>query len=320
MASDTHWAQTRETGSLLGMRFLLFVYRYGGRWLFRLCLLPVICFYMIFRPASYRASQDYLLKMCAAKSDFPTPRPWHSFYHLWHFADSLLDKLGVWMGRITRQDVVLHDGEIIDELLASGQGALILISHLGNFEICQALSETRPNLRLTVLHHTANAVKFNQVLSDYNRGSAVDLVQVSDLDMSIAMQLSEKISAGQFIAIAADRVAINNTQRCARLDFLGHPAPFPVGPFVLATALQAPVLTIHCIRQGGRYHIYFEYLWHGGAINRRNRQQQIDNLMQGYVQRLQHYCLQAPWQWYNFYPFWAPQLPPDSNSNRETSP
>jgi len=145
-------------------------------------------------------------------------------------------------------------------------------------------------------------------------------VQVSDLDMSVAMQLSEKISAGQFIAIAADRVAINNTERCARLDFLGHPAPFPVGPFVLATALQAPVLTIHCIRQAGRYHIYFEYLWHGGGINRRNRQQQIDNLMQGYVQRLQHYCLQAPWQWYNFYPFWAPQLPPDSNSNRETSP
>lgn len=319
MAANSHWAYTREAGSLLGMRFLLGAYRYGGRWLFRLCLLPVVCFYALFQHSSYRASQDYLHRMHTVNNAFPKPRPWHSFYHLWHFADSLLDKLGVWMGRITRQDVVLHGAEVADELLAAGQGALILISHLGNFEICQALSETRRNLRLTVLHHTRNAVKFNRILSEYNRASSVELLQISELDISVAIQLSEKISNGQFIAIAADRVAINNTERSVAVDFLGYPAPFPVGPFVLAAALQAPVLTIHCIRKEGRYHLYFEYLWQGGAVGRRDRQQHIDSLMQGYVQRLQHYCLQAPWQWYNFYPFWAPLGPAHKHSSRQAS-
>jgi len=302
------------------MRLLLAVYRYGGRWLFRGCLLPVIGFYVVFQRSSYRASRDYLDKMHGANSAFPRPRAWHSFYHLWHFGDALLDKLGVWMGRITRQDVVLHNGHIIDELLARKQGALILISHLGNFEICQALSETRPNLRLAVLHHTQNAMKFNRVLNDYNQGSEVELLQVSDIDIALAMQLSEKISTGQFLAIAADRVAVDNMNRSSTVDFLGHPAAFPTGPFVLATALQAPVLTIHCIRREGRYHIHFEYLWQGGVVARRNRDQKIQDMMKTYVQRLEHYCLKAPWQWYNFYPFWGTGQCADKNSPGDVAP
>jgi predicted LPLAT superfamily acyltransferase len=305
MTSESHWAGTRDAGSLLGMRVLVAVYRIGGVWLFRFFLAPVVCCYALLHSRARRASRDYRWRMHRFNPEFPAPRPWHFIRHLWNFAVTLLDKLRVWMGDITREDVVLHNSRIIDELLSSRQGALILISHLGNFEVCQALSESRPGLRLTSLRHTKKAEKFNRILREFNSDSQIELLQVTDLDISAAIRLNERISAGEFIAIAADRIAIDNGRTVVR-NFLGYPACFPLGPFALATALQAPVVTIHCIKVAGRYHIHFEYLWRGGAVARTERHKQQDALINIYVERLEYFCQEAPWQWYNFFPFWEP--------------
>jgi len=303
VSAPEHWAERPETATLRGMRLLVAVYRLGGVWPFRLCLAPVVLCYGLFHRGARQASADYRRRMHRANPAFPPPRPWHFFRHLWEFANALLDKLAVWMGDITRDQVMLHDSRIIDDLLERGQGALILISHLGNFEICQALSETRPGLRLTVLHHTGNAAKFNDVLSRYNRSSQIELLQVTDLDIGTAMRLSGKIADGEFVAIAADRVAIGNGRSLDR-NFLGAPARFPLGPFALAVALEAPVLTIHCIERDDHYHIHFETLWQGGAVPRKEREMRRDALADAFVARLEQHCLTAPWQWYNFFPFW----------------
>ena len=304
--SNHHWAGVRERGSLLGMQILLGAYQLGGKTLFGIFLFPVVLFYTLLHPVAQRASRQYREKMHAYNPDFPPLRPWHSFKHLWSFATTLLDKLAVWMGNITRADVVLHNGGIIDELLARGQGAVILISHLGNFEICQALSESRPGLQLTVLHHTKHAEKFNLFLNSHSRETTVNFMQVTELGFFQAISMSERLSAGHFYAISADRVAIGNSGRVRRKPFLGQPAAFPTGPFILTLALQAPVLSIQCIRQGKdqRYHIYFEVLSEGGPVPRRLRDARLDQLIDAYVANLEKYCLKAPWQWYNFYPFW----------------
>lgn len=303
MRPANHWAERPETATLRGMRLLLTVYRVGGVWPFRLCLAPVVLCYALFHHRARRASADYRRRMHRFNPTFPAPRPWHFLRHLWQFANALLDKLAVWMGDLTRDQVILHDSAIIDDLLDRKQGALILISHLGNFEICQALSETRPRLKLTVLHHTLNATKFNEVLAQYNRESQVELLQVTELDIGTAMRLNAKIAAGEFVAIAADRVAIGNGRSLER-DFLGDSAPFPLGPFALAVALEAPVLTIHSLKRDDRYHIHFETLWEGGAVPRSQRSAQREALASAFVARLEHHCLAAPWQWYNFFPFW----------------
>jgi predicted LPLAT superfamily acyltransferase len=37
---------------------------------------------------------------------------------------------------------------------------------------------------------------------------------------------------------------------------------------------------------------------------RNDREQVIAEWARRYAERLGHYCLQAPQQWFNFYPFW----------------
>ena len=315
--SDLHWSGVKEHGSLIGMRILLGAYKLGGSGLFRLFLFPVILFYSVFHSVARESSLDYRRRMHSINPQFPAPAFGHSFRHIWSFANTLLDKLAVWMGKITRDDVIVHSGELIDDLLARGQGAVMLISHLGNFEVCQALSESRPTLQLTVLHHTKHAEKFNQFLDSNSRDTRVEFMQVSELDVGKAMVLSEKISAGHFIAISADRVPIENANRAMCKNFLGHPANFPTGPFVLANTLAAPVLSIQCIKQNGVYNIYFELLRDGTKLARKDRQAATDKLLSAYVENLEHYCLKAPWQWYNFYPFWQQQNIEINQSNQD---
>ncbi len=48
----------------------------------------MICFYVLFRRDSYRASRQYLERMHRFNAAFPAPRPWHVFTHFWNFATS----------------------------------------------------------------------------------------------------------------------------------------------------------------------------------------------------------------------------------------
>lgn len=300
-----HWSNIREIGPLLGMRILITAYRIGGRPLFQLCLLPVVLFYSLAHQPSRIASREYRERMRQFMPTFPAHRPWHGFRHLWNFANTLVDKLAVWMGKITRDDVTVHGGDLIDQLLSEKRGAVLLISHLGNFEVCKALSENRPQLEMTILHHSHHALKFNQLLGQQTQHSRLELKQVTSLGVADAMVLSELLSRGRFIAISADRVPVGNPSRVLIQNFLGAPAKFPSGPFILAMSLQAPVVAVQCIKIGGCYHISFERLTDGGVVHRRERDTHLATLIAAYVVNLEQHCRRAPWQWYNFYPFWA---------------
>ncbi|CAA0091595.1 Uncharacterised protein [Zhongshania aliphaticivorans] len=305
MRNTKNWFSIKEHGSKNGISFLLTCYKFGGRWLFIIILFPVMFFYFVLRRDARHASIQYLEKMHRVDNTFPKPKLHHSFYHFWSFGLSLLDKFSVWMGNIRREDVTIHGDNYISDMINQGQGGVIFTSHLGNFEICHALSEGHNGMKLTVLHHSRHTAKFNEVLSRYSGDSQVELMQVGDLNIGTAIRLSEKITQGEFIAVASDRTPINNPKAVKIIDFLGQPAAFPTGPFSMALTLQCPILALHCIKLKGRYHIYFEPLFEGEITNRKQRSLALDTLMKKHVYRLEYFCKLAPWQWFNFYPFWA---------------
>ena len=185
------------------------------------------------------------------------------------------------------------------------QGGILLISHLGNFEICRCLSSSQNGFRLTVLLHTRHARKFNQLLEELTARHTVELLEVTKITPATAMLLNERCSRGEFIAIAGDRVAIDFPQNCFMANFLGQPAPFPKGPFTLAAILQVPLISVFCLKEQDGYHIYFDQLSETVVAPRKQREQILQQLAQRYANQLQKYCLREPLQWYNFFHFWA---------------
>jgi predicted LPLAT superfamily acyltransferase len=309
-----HWSGIGEAGSLLGMKFLLLVYRLFGRWGFRLILLPVISYFYITRQSARQASAEYLHRL---QETFPdgSMEELNSRQHFWSFGEVLLDKLLVWMGRIHREDVVFETPEVFTEVDQSTRGGVIFVSHLGNTEICSALAHQLPDIRITMLVYTQHAEKFNALMKQTNSSACINLMQVTDISPATAMVLSERVEAGEYVVIAADRTPVNGTGRTSVVDFLGAEASFPQGPFILAGLLRCPVYLLFCLKQEQRYHLYLEQFAAQISFNRRNRNEQIQGAVQAYAKRLERYCQLAPLQWFNFFPFWQSGQASDESRN-----
>ncbi len=310
--NPSHWADLSEAGGLLGMRILFACFKLGGRPLFKLVLAPVILYFFLFRRQARAASLAYLERLQRAGAvGKERSLLWLSARHFWNFGNALVDKLAVWMGQIPREQVQIQGDEIIFNLRAKKQGCLLLISHLGNFEICRCLSARHPGMRLTVLMHTKHAQKFNRLMQEKASASQLDILQVTEITPATAMLLSERIEQGEFVAIAGDRVAINNPENALIVDFFGDRAALPLGPFTLASILRTPLIALFCLREQQGFGIYFKQLSDAEPVPRRQRQAHMQQVAQAYAGQLEYHCRRQPLQWFNFFDFW--HLPPSQD-------
>ncbi|MCK5831607.1 MAG: hypothetical protein KAH20_15035 [Methylococcales bacterium] len=300
-----HWAQIEERGIVWGMHLLLKVYLIFGRTVLQLFLYPVVSYYWVINRKGRVASRQYL-KRISTYLDNPGINDGlkGSYLHFISFANTLIDKLAAWSGSLTLDDVDYHGRESIIKHVDRGQGVLILGSHLGNLEVCRVIAQLRNKVVINVLVHTKHTEKFNSLLNKYADSGKLHLIQVTSVNAATAMLLQDKIEAGEMVIIAADRTPVAGQGRTAQANFLGQPASFPQGPFVLALLLKCPVYTLFCIKEQGRQNIYFDLFSDGLSFSRKERTAAIQQCVEDFSARLQSYCLKAPLQWFNFYDFW----------------
>jgi predicted LPLAT superfamily acyltransferase len=130
------------------------------------------------------------------------------------------------------------------------------------------------------------------------------VIQVNQMGPDTAIMLKEKVDRGELIVILGDRTPINSKGRVNYVNFLGEKAPFSQGPFILASLLECPVYLLFCLKKGQRYRVYFEHFADRIKLNRKSRQQALQQVIQKFAERLEYYCLQEPFQWFNFFDFW----------------
>lgn len=315
--ASRHWAQLDEMGFVAGMRLLFWLARVLGRWPFRLVLCPVLLWYMIAKPWARAASRDYLRRLANfdAAGDIDAGVA-GVLRHFAVFGECILDKLLLWCGLFDTGAVAVRGDEPIARQIAVNRGGLIICCHLGNLELCRVMAKRQPGLKLTVLLHTKHATRFNQLLAQVNPDSQLNIMQVTELTPATAAQLQEKIDQGEFVAIAGDRIPVAPAPRVARANFLGSPAPFPVGPYVMANLFQCPVYLLFCLRRQRGWEINFELFRESIRLPRQERGAMLDQLAGAYAARLEAYCRQAPLQWFNFYDFWQVERLRDHHESR----
>lgn len=298
-AADTrHWAAINEASFVGGMRLLFWICRVFGRWPFRLALYPVLLWYVATQGRARRASSAYLARVGAPHGFTGVMR------HFGAFAESILDKMLLWGGLFDFSRVSLHGAEPLLEMIETRRGALLVCAHLGNLDLCRALSLRTPGLKVTVLVHTRHAQAFNAMLARLDPRSQLNLMQVTEMTPAMAMQLSERIERGEFVVIAGDRVPVSAAPRVAMAPFLGQQAAFPVGPYVMASVLGCPIYTMFAVRQGARHELHFECLRERVSLPRAARERVLGELAADYAARLERHARRAPLEWFNFYDFW----------------
>jgi len=299
-----HWAEIGESTFAAGIWFLYWVNRLLGRLPFRVCLYPIVTWYWATRPLARRASLDYLARVQQATGAIGgTPGMRHSLRHFIAFAETLLDKILAMSGRYRYERIRFEAVELMLAQIDSGRGAVLVTAHMGCLELCRVIAGQRRNLRLNVLVHTAHAERFNRMIRRVNPQAALNLIQVTDVTAATAVLLAQKIEAGEFVAIAGDRVPVG-FGRTTRAPFLGAPADFPVGPYVLAALLKCPLYLMACLREGDGHVVRFEQIAETVVLPRGRRDHAFAALAADYAARLQAFLRRAPYEWFNFYPFW----------------
>ncbi|MFL9931931.1 glycosyltransferase [Paraburkholderia sp. RL18-103-BIB-C] len=302
-----HWWRVAERGSHLGMALLALSCKLFGRRFTALWLHPVVAYFLLTGRAAREASADYFRHLGAAAPQGETPRPgWLSAYrHMLAFAQSGFDKLAAWSGRVDAADVTFDDRSAFEALVASGKGALVIGAHLGNLEMTRALATHGAHAKVTAVVYTEHARRFNSVLASANSDFARHLLEVGDFGPETAVLMQQRVDAGELLVIVGDRVPAHEAGRTTDAQFLGASAPFAQGPYVLAHALGCPVYLFFCLKEHDGYHLYFEPFAERIELPRRERAQHLATWAQRYAARLEHYCRKAPYQWFNFFDFWA---------------
>jgi len=309
--SSPHWARQQEVKGLWGMRLMLLVWRFLGRRAFSLLLYPVIGAYWLTATTARKASQNWITRVREqlAARQMPVPSRLTSYQHFLRFGNAMLNKIASWRGEVQfGRDVVFAAGAEEALSVSDPRGKLLLASHLGDIEACRALAQLQGSKTINALVFSDNARRFQQIMQEMAPQAGLNLMPVTDIGPETAILLKEKLDRGEWIAIVGDRIAVNPQRggewRVCWSRFMGQAAPFPQGPFILASLLRCPVALIFALRQQEKLRIHCEPFADPLLLPRAERQDALQKTIDRYAERLEHYALQSPLDWFNFFDFW----------------
>lgn len=298
--APSHWATLRERGAYWGLRFCAASYRLLGPRFCRVVIAPIVLYFLLTGTEQRRASRQFLAHALGRP-----PRFGDVYRHFAAFAGRAVDTLGAWIGAIGEESIIVETPEILAQAAGDSRGALFVVAHLGNVEVSRATLEPDSLARLTILVHTHNAANYNRMLREFSPRAATNLIQVTEIGPETAIALKQRVDRGEWVVIAGDRTPVLSQGRVSEVAFFGEPAAFSNGPWILAALLDCPVYLLFCLRDGASHRLSLEHFAERIHLPRQERKAVLTEVIARYARRLEQQARRDPFQWFNFYDFWA---------------
>ncbi len=306
------WTEQRERGSLWVLRVMRWIAVSAGRPAARVVLHPIALYFLVANGKARRASRDYLtraLKRPAKLRDV--------YRHIHHFAASILDRVYFLQDRLREFDLRSTGLDVLDAAMAQGDGVMLVGAHLGSFEALRAIGQER-GVKVAMLMFEENARLITRTLAAIAPQAQLHTIALGRAGAMLSLR--RWLDGGGIAGLLADRTLPGQAERSRsgagsqshantrQLPFLGQPARFSDGPFRLASLLRRQVVFMAGLYLGGkRYELRFVALADfrepvaAGASEAR-----ILAAMQRYVMLIEALCIESPYNWFNFFDFWAP--------------
>ena len=298
-ATAANWAAHRERSSLWVLRLMRWIALTAGRRVSRWVLHPITLYFVLFGGEATRQSRRYLNRV------LDRPARWRDVYrHVHTFAATVLDRVYFLQDRLDAFDINHSDVHLIDERINRGDGAFMVGAHFGSFEALRALGHERGR-RVAMVMYEDNARLINETLAAIAPNAQIQTIALGRLGAMLALR--NWLDGGGVAGMLADRTLPGPTLRSKThwLPFLGAPARFSDGPFRLAAMLKRPVVFIAGVYlDDNRYELRFEHLADFSAEGI-DADALIRTTLEKYVAHLEGLCRQVPYNWFNFFDFWA---------------
>lgn len=290
------WLQRKERSNMLMLRIMSWISLRLGRTVSRSVLHLIAFYFVLFSPASRRASLNYLPRALAR------PATWLDLYkHFFCFASTIHDRIYLINRRYDLFDIDIQGKDVIHPLIDANQGVLLMGAHLGSFEVMRAIGRQLPGLKVAMVMHEDNAQKINSILAAINPEASMDVIPLGHIDSML--QLQQRLDEGMLVGMLSDRTLGNEPM--AQVELLGDTASIPSGPFRMAALLRRPVVFMVGLYMGAnRYQVHFETLADFSEIPRGQREQAVNAAIARYTELLNQYTRLAPYNWFNFFDYW----------------
>jgi predicted LPLAT superfamily acyltransferase len=230
-------------------------------------------------------------------------------YHLWCTFRQFIDFTYVFRDRLVMSD----DGTITSDFdgwehlrdAMGGSGGILLMSHMGNWEVAaRLLKKTLPELRLLLYMGVKQQEQIEHLQKQAVRQSDIRIKGV-DTSGGSPFDIVEGIRflrGGGLVSLTGDRVW-QGEQRTLPVRFLGRIVRLPAAPYVLAMAAGVPLFVFFALRTGGRhYHFSASAPIAVSAADRRQREAAMARAAQQYADLLEDAVRRHPFQWHHFEP------------------
>ncbi len=308
-AQPSAWTEQRERGSLWVLRVMRWIAVSAGRPAARGVLHPIALYFLIANGEARRASRTYLtraLKRPAGLRDV--------YRHIHHFAASILDRVYFLQDRLHEFDLHSTGLDVLDAAMAQGDGVMLVGAHLGSFEALRAIGQER-GVKVAMLMFEDNARLITRTLAAIAPQAELHTIALGRAGAMLALR--GWLDGGGIAGLLADRTLPGQAERARSnshahshtrwLPFLGEPARFSDGPFRLAALLRRKVVFMAGLYLGGkRYELRFvELADFREPVAGGEGEARILAAMQRYVALIEALCIEAPYNWFNFFDFWA---------------
>ena len=314
--SENRWAAIAESGTMRGLRFGAWFHRTFGRRIGVLVLWLPALYFVLRNEHTRRGSLQYLERLWSSPEGRAAlgrrPGLLAAIRHTHEFALNMYDRMVVWGGALDTMRLE-HDGSgQVFDLAREGRGALLLGAHVGSFDMLSCISEHH-DLKMNIVAFYENAQRINDFFESLGRENQPRVIDLDPHSVRAVFEIKACIDRGEFVVMLADRIPPGRTGRTAEVGFLGRPARFPLGPFLLACMLECPVFVALCVREDdGAYRTILRPLSDPVRVARREREKHAREILGRYVDLLEATCSRYPYQWCNFYEFWGESEAPQA--------
>ena len=299
------WEAQGERSSVRMMQLAIWLALHLGRAVTRILLLPIVAYFLLTGGDPARASRSFLRQ---ALGRDPT---WMERGRHWYtYAAVLLDRVFLLGDRRDYFAVDIEQSDTVLEATSRGRGALVLVSHFGSFDVMRVIGSRERGLPIRIVLDRRHGAMQTELLEALDPELAAGVIDASQRGPQLVLALKQALEQGDLLGMMADRVHAGD--RSVTVQFMNRSARLPEGPWILAGALQVPVILAFGIYAGGnRYRLRFELLAQRVDLPRADRAAAIQRYAQTYADRLESQVRTAPYNWFNFFDFWTDESAAD---------
>jgi KDO2-lipid IV(A) lauroyltransferase len=189
----------------------------------------------------------------------------------------------------------------MQEAMDQGNGAILVTSHLGNWELGGVTFAMRghPIHVLTIVDPQAHVQDFR----DRMRSTlGIHTVHIDPNNYSTVIKLARLLRENKVIAMLGDRY---ESGKKVNVTFFGKRVMFPAGAAALALATGAPIIPAFTVlKPNGHYLAWMEPLIYVKRISGKTAPQLLVEKTQEIAAVFEKAVARHPDQWYHFFDYW----------------